>query len=53
MSPKAKRGHAPVQTFSGHYIPSESFREAAERFCREEEREVGWEIENHADHLPD
>jgi hypothetical protein len=49
---KIQRGYEPVATYSGHYIPNESFREAVERFCREEEREVGWEIENYADHLP-
>jgi len=49
---KIQRGYEPVATYSGHYIPNESFREAVERFCQEEEREVGWEIENYAEHLP-
>ncbi|HCP01088.1 MAG: GNAT family N-acetyltransferase [Alphaproteobacteria bacterium] len=49
---KIQRGYEPVQTYSGHYIPNESFREAVERFCREEEREVEWELKKYSDHLP-
>jgi len=42
---KVQRGYEPVETYSGHFIPNESFRDAVERFCREEQREVEWEIE--------
>ncbi|MDE0779421.1 MAG: GNAT family N-acetyltransferase [Alphaproteobacteria bacterium] len=49
---KIQRGYEPVQTYSGHYIPNESFREAVARFCEEEQREVDWEIEAYAEHLP-
>lgn len=49
---KIQRGYEPVQTYSGHYIPNESFRDAVAQFCRDEEREVDWEMESYADHLP-
>lgn len=49
---KIQRGYEPVVTYSGHYIPNEGFREAVARFCREEEREVDWEMEAYAEHLP-
>ena len=49
---KIQRGYEPVQTYSGHYIPNESFRDAVERFCRDEEREVDWEMEAYAENLP-
>ena len=44
-SHKVHRGYEPVETYSGHYIPDESFRDAVEQFCREERREVDWEVE--------
>ena len=49
---KIQRGYEPVTTYSGHYIPNESFRDAVARFCREEEREVDWEMEAYAEQLP-
>jgi len=49
---KIQRGYEPVQTYSGHFIPNESFREAVAKFCRDEEREVDWEMEAYAKHLP-
>jgi len=49
---KIQRGYEPVTTYSGHYIPNESFRDAVARFCQEEEREVDWEMESYAEHLP-
>lgn len=49
---KIQRGYEPVPTYSGHYIPNESFRDAVARFCRDEEREVDWEMEAYAEHLP-
>ena len=42
---KVQRGYEPVETYSGHFIPNASFRNAVEQFCREEAREVEWEIE--------
>ncbi len=47
-----QRGYEPVETYSGHYIPNESFRDAVESFCREEQREVAWEIEAMAERSP-
>jgi hypothetical protein len=41
-----------VQTYSGHFIPNDGFREAVARFCEEERREVDWEMEAYAEHLP-
>ena len=49
---KIQRGYEPVQTYSGHYIPNDGFREAVARFCEEERREVDWEMEAYAEHLP-
>ncbi len=49
---KVQRGYEPVETYSGHYIPNASFRDAVERFCKEEQREVEWEIDAIAERSP-
>ncbi len=49
---KVQRGYEPVETYSGHFIPNASFRDAVESFCREEQREVEWEIEAIAERSP-
>lgn len=49
---KVQRGYEPVETYSGHYIPNESFRDAVKQFCREEQREVEWEMEAIAERSP-
>ena len=49
---KIQRGYEPVETYSAHYIPNNSFRDAVENFCREEKREVEWEILKTNEHSP-
>ncbi|MBC93763.1 MAG: GNAT family N-acetyltransferase [Rhodospirillaceae bacterium] len=41
---KIQRGYEPVETYSAHFIPNNSFRDAVQNFCREEKREVEWEM---------
>ncbi len=38
---KLQRGYAPALTYSAHYIPNESFRQAIARFLDHENREIG------------
>ena len=49
---KIQRGYEPVETYSGHYIPNESFKDAVKRFCLEEKREVEWEVQAISDYSP-
>lgn len=49
---KIQRGYEPVETYSGHYIPNESFKDAVKRFCLEEKREVEREVQAISDYSP-
>ena len=49
---KIQRGYEPVETYSGHYIPNDSFKDAVKRFCSEERREIDWEIQAITDFSP-
>ena len=49
---KIQRGYLPVRTYSAHFIPNPSFRDAVARFCREESAMVGHEIAALATHSP-
>ena len=49
---KIQRGYEPVETYSAHFIPNNSFRDAVENFCREEKREVEREILRTNEHSP-
>ena len=42
---KIQRGYVPVTTYSAHYIRHTGLREAVERFCHEEAREIEREVE--------
>lgn len=49
---KVQRGYRPVRTFSAHYIPNESFRDAVGEFLDHERREVTRIIDHLDDYTP-
>ncbi|MEQ9488046.1 MAG: GNAT family N-acetyltransferase [Alphaproteobacteria bacterium] len=49
---KVQRGYRPVRTFSAHYIPNESFRDAVAEFLDHERREVTRIIDHLDDYTP-
>lgn len=49
---KLARGYAPNITYSAHYIPNPSFREAVDNYLAAERRHVAADAEMLADHAP-
>ncbi len=49
---KLQRGYLPHTTYSAHWIADAGFREAVERFLKEETRAIGYEIEDLSGHSP-
>ncbi len=42
---KIQRGYVPVPTYSAHFVRHKGLSDAVARFCREEAREIEWEME--------
>ncbi|MCH7795751.1 MAG: GNAT family N-acetyltransferase, partial [Proteobacteria bacterium] len=49
---KIQRGYLPVPTYSAHWIADPAFRNAVERFLKQERREVDYEIGALAEYSP-
>ncbi|MEK9661576.1 MAG: GNAT family N-acetyltransferase [Alphaproteobacteria bacterium] len=49
---KIQRGYLPTETYSAHFVRHAGLRDAIERFCEEESREVDYEIMAYGDHSP-
>lgn len=49
---KLARGYLPTQTYSAHYLPDQSFRNAVKHFLSNEQRYINMEHEILSDHSP-
>ncbi len=51
-SHKVQRGYLPTKTYSAHWIPDQSFRQAVDRFLTHERRDIDNEIEAYQGYSP-